>query len=263
MEGSTEMMAFGKTKEVTVASGRKFIIREQNGNDDDILSNPTTASDSSNIDYYLLAIIIKEVLEDGKTSKLTLADVEKFLIRDRVSLLMESRIFSIGNLLRFAYTWKEGESPTHYVEDLNNYVWDYEKPFPQKGEEGYQEYRIPPYQEGAYSIFEITLETGKVFRFNLMDRLGEKKLLKLPESQVTKNAELIARNLELQTGPNSWTPVLNFSPFTKKEMVELHNAIRELDKPYQAFTSIENPKTKETILYPILAYSDFFFPAEI
>ena len=259
-----EAVAFGKTKEVLAPSGRLFVIREQNGNDDDILSNPVTQKDLSNIDYFILNIVLYELVDNEKV-KLHLNDCLDLLIKDRIAIILESRIFTLGSLLKFNYNWGDAKdkNTVAYVEDLKRYIWDYTKDFPTEGMTGYDEYRIPPYQAGAYNKFMFTLSTGKVMRLNLMNRRGEKFLLGLAEEAVTKNAELLARNLEIEVSGGNFTKVENFGTFTKKEMTEIHAAVKELDPTYNAFTDIKNPKTGEVLLYPIMAYSDFFFPTEV
>lgn len=48
----------GRKLEFTVPSGYKYTIREQNGADDDILSNPVEAATLKNISRFIAAIVI-------------------------------------------------------------------------------------------------------------------------------------------------------------------------------------------------------------
>ena len=257
-------MVIGRTKTILAPSGRTFVIREQNGEDDDIISNPVTQSDLSNMDFFIQAIVQYEVKDDGSKVPLTIADCENLLIRDRVAIIIESRVFSLGNMINFSFAWKEGEEPIEYFENLTKFLWDYTKDFPyDKNDPDYFKYRIEPYPENANEDFLFGISSGKQFKFNLLTRKSEKFLLKLPTEQVTRNAELIARNLSYQLN-DTWVKVQNFKMFSKAEMIEIHKAVKELDPPYNAFTEIVNPTNpKEKVEYPILSYNDFFFPVEI
>lgn len=258
---------FGKTKQTMTPSGRVFLIRETNGNDDDILSNPVTQRDLSNYDNFLSACVLKEIVDEQEIA-FTIQDVNKLLLNDRTHLLFAIRIHTIGGTMKFEYNFgdepkEKGGGVFPYTEDLEPYLHDYTKPFPQEGEEGYFKYKIPPYPKGCYSKFEITIESGKQLRFNLWNRESEKSNLALPIEAHTKNSELLARNLEINMG-GEWIKIENFSSFNKREMVEIHAAVNEVDNTsYIAYSDIEHPITKEVLKYPILASTDFFFPREI
>lgn len=262
---TAEETVHGKTMQTLTPSGRVFKIREQNGNDDDILSNPSAMEDLSNIDNFLVSIIINEMdVVSGKTKLVTLEDVINLLNQDRYHLLITSRIFSLGPIMKFTYAFNENDE-FNYEEDLSQYVHDYSKEFPNKGDEGYFKFKIPPYpaDTNANLRIEVPLRSGKKVRFGFLTRRTEKYILALPADQRTKNAELKARQLEYQMENTEWIKVENFSLFSKMDMVEIQAAVKEVDQPYTFITELEHPRTKEVVFYPLMYSSSFFFPVEV
>lgn len=259
-------LALGKTATTMCPSGRVFLIREQNGNDDDLLSNPVAKKDLSNYDNFLLAVCLKEMVE-GKEKPVTMETVNNLLSNDRTHLLFFSRIHTLGNEMKFTFDWgtdPEAGGKFPYSEDLSQYLHDYSKDIPKEGEEGYFKYKIPPYPENAYTPKEISTTSGKRLRFNLYDRNSEKYTLKLEPQEMTTNAQLKAMNLSLYGEDNAWQKIENFTMFTKKEMIEIHKLVTDISNTqYMPMTEITHPKTKEVIEYPILASQDFFFPTEV
>lgn len=263
---ATKLEMFGRTMKVMVPSGRVFTIREQNGNDDDVLSNPITMNDLTNIDNFLTGILITEEVE-GKETAVTLKTVTELPNNDRYFLLIQSRVFSLGNNLVFTFDWgADNGGKVTYTEDLSKYLHDYTKPFPVKGDSDYFEYKIPPYPANSdiHSKFYFEVTSGKKFRFGLMTRQGEKWMMKLPAEELTRNSELRARNLEYLSGEgDAWVKVENFAMFSKRDLIEIKKAVTEVDPTYQFITEVENPKTGQIINHPMMTSSDFFFPVEI
>lgn len=272
-EITAEELAYGKTKRLLLPSGRQLTIREQNGEDDEILSNPVDAEDGTNFDKFIAAIVVKASWKNE--GRITKEEASQLLLKDRYFIVMSSRIHSLGKEIQFTYDW--GPDPSkggkqNYSEDLTRYVWDYSKEFPEPyiikdgkviPNPDYDAQRIPPYPENAYDDFIFTLSTGKVIKVNLMTGLSEKYMMKLPPEQLTKLAELKAMNLSLKT-PDGWEKVENFTMFSANEMREIRGYVSELDKTYIATTEIENPRNPGQILkYPIMQGSDFFYPEGI
>ena len=267
-------IAFGKTKRFLLPSGREVEIREQNGHDDDILSNNADSADGSNIDNFISSIVVRAFWKTGSSQRITPAEARKLLIKDRLVILIQSRIHSIGAEMEFDFDW--GPDPKtggkyNYSEDLLQYLWDYTKPFPEEyilnsdnvpvPNPEYFKGRISPYHEGAYDKQLKTLSSGKQVRLNLLD--GESQAYVLNLREVTKNSSLIAMNIELQTGPDTWVKVENFSNFTSRDMIELRTWVKDFDINYVPYTLLEHPATKETIEYPIMNHYSFFYPEGI
>jgi len=261
-----QAIAWGKTKQILVPSGRRFILREQNGDDDDILSNPSTGADGSNIDYYIAGIVVKEIINDKEVT-FSLEQAKSLLKKDMIAIIFESRIHNLGNILKFKFDFGDdpvvGKGIIGYEEELSQYLHDYTKPFPLTEEdEGYFKFKIPPYPESAYGKFEMTTDSGKRVRINLMNREGMKFILGTKDEETTKNTELKARNLELFT-ENNWLKVENFSPFSPRDMVNIIAWVKEIDPDYNAITEIAHPVTKYKLNYTLTNSTDFFYPVEI
>lgn len=260
---SVEFLAFGRTIKTMTPCGRVFTMREQNGNDDDILSNPVTSKDLTNIDNFLTAILVSENV-GGKEIPVTFESVSVLPNNTRYYLLVQSRVHSIGNIIKFEYDFGD-DGKYDYEEDLSQYLHDYTMDFPVKGEEGYFPYKIPPYPANSTndSKFTHTTTGGKIIRFGLMTRAGEKYALGLSPDERTANSDLKARGLEMKTEDGSWIKVENFHVFSKRDMVEISQAVKEIDPTYQFVSEISNPKTGQIIKYPLIYSTSFFYPEEV
>ena len=257
-------LAYGRTLTFKLPSGYSVTIREQNGNDDDILTNNVTSKDMTNFNIFLASLIVETDLPFANNGKLTAATAAKILVKDKYYIIIMSRIHSMGNIVRVTFNWgKEDGGKVTYEEDLNRYVWDYDKPFPEEGEPEYDKERIEPYLiPNPYEEQEITLQSGKRLKFNLYNGISETTMLKLPADQISRNSEIKARNLMEFIG-GVWVKVENFESFKPKDMSELKKLINLADPPFKAMTDLENPNTKEVVEFPIMGTTDFFYPEEI
>lgn len=254
--------AYGEVKELTTPSGFKVVLREQNGNDDDVLSKGSGVVDGSSANRFVQGIVVHTNFTES--GKLSLEDVEKMKLCDKYFIMIASRIFSIGQIVKFQFTWSDIKKPMDYEEDLGLYIWDYEKgdfPFSEDHEDYFQ-YRIKPHSHGKETSLEHVLSSGKKIKFDFMNGTGEKYLMKLPEQEVSKNQELIARNLQ-QFVNNAWVKVSNFRNFTVTDMVEIRNFVFENDPVLEIYSEIEHPITHEVVKHPIIGTTDFFFPRQI
>lgn len=256
-------LAYGNTSTFLLPSGFEVTIREQNGNDDDILTNKATSTDMSNFDIFISGIVVKTDLPFNVNGRITVDGAKKLLLRDKYFLLFKSRIHSIDKMIDFDYQWDDSKEVDKYTEDLTNYVWDYSEALPQKGEENYFSERIQPYQKECYEDVLLTTPSGKELKLNLLNGIGEKYLLQLTAEQQTKNKELEARNLQLKT-EKGWEKVKNFGVFNLTDMRYIRKVINEIDPSLTLTTEVRNPR-KENLMdkFPILALKSFFFPEEI
>lgn len=256
-------LVYGNTTTFKLPSGYEMTIREQNGNDDDILTNKALATDLSNLDAFIAAIVVKTDLPFNLNGKLTLEGTKKLPLRDKYFILIKTRVFSIGETLQFPYHWEDSEQPDTYSEDLTQYLWDYNEPLPQVGEEGYFSERIEPYKLDALEPIKIVTPSGKTLSFNVLNNAGEKYLLNLPKEQQTKNSNLKARNLNLKTEVG-WEKVEHFGMFSRADMEYIRKKVKEYDPEIMLLTEVTNPR--ETTIknsFPILQLGGFFFPEEI
>lgn len=258
----TKEVLYGKKKTLTLPSGFSVTIREQNGNDDDILSNADTAKDLTNIHIFLSSLILETDLPYAKNGKLSANDIKKMLLRDKYFIMFASRIHSMGPEVRFKFNWgKDNGGEIEYTDNLENFVWDYTKELPEEGTEDYYEHRIMPYPEDAHDKIELTLGSGKEIRFQFLNGFGEQLMMKTLTP--TKNTKLKARMLE-QKIEGEWQKVENFMYFSKRDMIELNKIITEIDAEFTGITEIVHPQDSTNIInYPIMQAHSFFYPEEI
>lgn len=261
----TKELIYGQLLEVELPSGYKVTIREQNGEDDDILSNQVLAKDLSNISMFISTLVIDTDLPFATGGKLSLKDMDKMLVNDQAVILLASRIHSLGAELEFFYDWGENLGQSSYLEDLSKYLWPYitnpNYPYEREHPE-YYEFRCHPYPADAYGKKEFTLTSGKKIQFKHMDVKSQKELINLPNEKNTKNTEYIIRELKLEMD-GEWQTVHNFKYFTSREMKELRSIVSTIDRPFKGLTRLENPDNGQIILYPFMGNPDFFFPGEM
>lgn len=251
-------------------SGIEYTIREQNGQDEEILTNVGETNKGMSMINFLQAIIMSTSKKPGK---LTVAEVMNIPLLDRQVILLKSRIFSIGEDMEFKYRWpKEGDMDRYeefeYVQDLNEYLFDSYDPEVYKADPESIDIQlankpkvIPIYPLGDKHLLEFTLKSGKAIRFHLSDGHTEKYLFRVREADQTRNTDLIARGLELMVDGN-WERVSNFSLFSLKDMREIRKLVNSYDPINNVTTTIENPITGVTQEISIFMIPDFFFPEE-
>lgn len=248
-----------RTLEFYVPSGYQYEIREQNGEDEEILSNPMDMKDLMNFTKFIQAIVVKT--DFTQSGRLTIEDVLRIPVNDRYCILFKSRIFSLGDCVEFSYDWGEGNK-VDYEQDVNELLYDY-GPSTEITEEylNSKPDAIPFYPEGKKNEFEYSLESGKVIRFQLLDGNGEKRLITLPKDKQTRNSPLLCRNLELQVD-GKWEKVQNFKIFSVKDTHEIRKRVSEVDPTFEGTVDIENPVNGDKVRYPLIASPGFFFLTE-
>lgn len=247
-----------RTMTFFVPSGYQYEIREQNGEDEEILSNPADLKDLMNFTKFIQAIVVKT--DFTQSGRLTVEDALRIPVNDRYCILFKSRIFSLGDSVEFSYEW-EKKQKVDYEQDINELLFNDYSQTPTEGELNAKPDAIPYYPDGKRTEFEITLETGKRIKFNLLDGNGERKLVSLPREKQTRNSPLLCRNLQLEV-EGKWETVQNFSLFTVKETHAIRKAVLEVDPTFEGAVDIENPSTGETVRYPIITAPGFFFLTE-
>jgi len=259
----SQQLLWGRTKDLLLPDGKTVTIREQNGNDDDILSNTSKAKDLTNQSDFIRGIVVKA--DWTASGRLSLDDIDKMLIKNKYFILFASRIHSIGEIVKFAYDWgKSNGGEISYEDDLSKYLWDFSEPIPEKGEDDYFEFRMQPYVAKANELQYFATSSGKELRYRCLNICDERELMKLDREAITKNRELIQRDLELKDKDGKWVKIHNFMWFNKRDMTEIHKEVNHTDSAFMPITEIENPREDvPNIMYPIIASSSFFFPEEI
>ena len=255
---------FGKIQELFTPSGFKVIIREQNGEDDGTLSNVSLTKDAASINTFIQSVVVYSEVGDRPDNTYSEQGILDMRLGDKYFILLSSRIFSLGPIVKFEYSWGTEVPEVAYEEDLSKFIVDYTKAFPKPGEENYYKDRIIPYPTPV-STSEVsrTLTTGKKISFRYMDGTGEKYLMKLPEFQLTVNSRLVARGFKLEVDGN-FVEVETFKVFTSKEMAEIRDLVETLDPQFDGVVEIENPyERNQSIKLQLLSLNSFFFPREI
>lgn len=250
-----------RTLTFVAPSLNEYTIREQNGADEDILTNPVDIANLMNLSKFIAAIVVKTTATHS--GKLTVQDALDLPLLDRHCILLQSRIFSLGETLDIKYTWPNSKGKaTMYEEDLRNYLFNDYRVAPSDEELEEKPYALPYYLEPSkLKGVEYSLKSGKVISFDCLTGNSEQYIANLPAEKKTRNIELIARNLKLQVN-GVFETVTNFALFSVKDMVELRKYINTYDPVYEGLTELENPYTHEKTMYPIIASTSFFFLTE-
>lgn len=255
----------------TAPSGHTYTIREQNGQDEEILTNVADVRNIMNLTKFIQALIVETSRKNGRG--LTVEEVLALPVLDRYCIIFNARIFSLGNVMEFTYNWQHADGSVDKLEleqDLNEFLLPYDRIMAKEISEDElvaicdeKPNAIPMYPiSGQEKGIEITLESGKKVKFDLLDGNGERYAVKLTDDKTTRNAELLARNLMLEVD-GKWDRVQNFSLFTRKDMAEMRKHVRAIDPVFQSLTDITHPHTGETIKYPLIGNSAFFFPEDM
>lgn len=251
----------GETLLINLPDGKSWVeIREQNGADDDLLSNRRRADSLMNFCDFISSITLRtNYTENGK---LTPEDVASMPALMKYVILVNSRMHSLGKTIGFQYKWPEevGGYIENYEEDLSQLVFnDYhnitdeeiiEKPL-----------AIPFYDNlPTDGYYYITTSKGKELRYRPMDTKGEKYLIdNMVEGK--KNDAIIARGLEFQD-KGQWHKVATFASFSPKEMNEIRKDIQINDPEFTGNILIESSKGHQTY-YNVMGSPSFFYPGEI
>lgn len=250
-----------RTLEFTTPSGHVVTIREQNGADDDILSNPADAATLMNLSKFVASIVVKS--DYTQSGRLTVDQVQNIPTLDRYCILINSRIFSLGETLDFDHDWGENRGgKCSYEQDLREFLFDYSKE-PTPEELMAKPNAIPYYpMRGKTKDLSITTTSGKELLFDLMTPADESWVANLPLEKQTRNVVLLARNLRLKV-QDKFEKVSNFSSFSAKDMGEIRKAVMAMDPIFMGTTEVQSPVTKEIESIAIVGLPGFFYPEEI
>lgn len=251
-----EQNYFNHFMEFIAPSGASYTIREQNGEDDDILSNPTTSTNLMNLSNFISSIVVKQNFYPNKTT-ITPEEALDLPVNDRYAILINSRIHSIGNILEFTHDWGSTLGKCSYEVNLNDFVFN--KPIDQITEE---DIANKPEAIPVYVNFKPKIEFSvgdKEFEFELLTGRGEQYQIELPLEKRTANQKIKARNLKLKVN-NNFEKVTNFRMFTAKEMASIRKVIAENDPLFSGNTKIVHPNNPELVDYVnVLALPGFFW----
>jgi|SRR6478609_5110199 len=246
------------TLDFTLPSGNTLRIREQNGEDDDILSKVKDNRDGSAMHNFIAQIILEL---NGQAVKLTAAEVAKWKLRDKYFTLFKSRKFSLGDLVIFDHKFMDGTT-IGFEENLTQYDYDYStlsvKSMPKKGESGYNSLLAQPYPNGKDSI-EHTLTSGKKIMYDFMTGVYEGETLTRDEATMSINDKLRYRKFKL-FHEGKWEVIERFNMFTSREMHEIRTHLEVNDPDFTLTSVVKNPDTGMNETISLLMVQDFFFP---
>jgi hypothetical protein len=251
----------GQTMEFISPSNLTIVIREQNGDDEDVISKHGNLIKGDSVHYFLAGIILSI---NGKPIRTE--DVINMRNRDKYHTLVKSRILSLGKELTYKHRCgnKDCNKPAGtddpiYEEDLSLYDKDFSPNAVDKREDF--KYRIQAYKvDGAHK--ELTLPSGKELRWKFLTGVEEKKALIMSREKLSKNSDIQLRDLEWKNEAGAWQKISNFSLFSSKEMAVIRKDIAEHDEPFEAISECTCPYCGNVDYISLLAQTDFFFPGE-
>ena len=267
MEIQLRKMAF------TLPSGYSCEIREQNGEDEEVLSNPANIKNFMNINEFISGIVTHT--DFTASGKLLVQDVMKLPLLDRAVILINSRIFSLGEELEFNYKWPRPENSKEqaeftYTQNLKDYIFEDYGVKPDEEELKAKPDAVPYYlleedQDNPGKIkltdHKFTLSSGKEIMWDVATVESEQYLMKLGLDNISRNKDLIARNLRLNVDGN-WEKVQNFKLFSVRDMADMRKEILASDPSFMGTTDIEDPITHSKTQISILTVPTFFYLTE-
>ena len=267
MEIQLRKMAF------TLPSGYSCEIREQNGEDEEVLSNPANIKNFMNINEFIAGIVTHT--DFTASGKFLVQDVMKLPLLDRAVILINSRIFSLGEELEFNYKWPRPENSKEqaeftYTQNLKDYIFEDYGVKPTEEELKAKPDAVPYYlleedkdNPGKIKLTDhkFTLSSGKEIMWDVATVESEQYLMKLGLDNISRNKDLIARNLRLNVDGN-WEKVQNFKLFSVRDMAEMRKEILASDPSFMGTTDIEDPITHSKTQISILTVPTFFYLTE-
>jgi len=237
-------------------SGFDVTIREQNGEDDEIISKMKNSTDGSAVNKFLANIITSH-----NGTKVTHEGIILWKNKDKYYTLLKSRIFSLGGTITYKHQCVnlECQKESTFEENLNLYDRDFSKPL-EESEIDFQ-YQVTPYVNGEKLEEELTLSSGKKIKYKYLNGESEKQLLAANKDEISKNTELLVRGIQW-FHEEKWQLLLNFRSLSSKDMREIRENIKKFDLPFDAVSEVKCPFCQNRDKISLMAQADFFFPLE-
>jgi len=240
-----------KTRDLsfTGPDGVLYTIREQNGNDDDVLSTLGDAQQNKSIDKFLAGIIIGPKRFNWEEIHTNMGIATKYYI------VLKSRMFTHGSQMIFKHTFRDGQV-VEFEEDLSLYDRDLSQDIVVEDIPGIT--AIKKYPNGGSILRSLTIGDKKL-TYKLQTSKAEAYMMGIPKEQVSKNDELRARELTLVKDGRE-IKIENFRDFSASEMREIWKDIRSNDVDFALLTKLQTPDKKVTEYVSLLTIPEFFFP---
>ena len=253
----------GQEHELVLPSGRKIVIRETNGDDDEMLSNLKDAKSGDNLTNFLANIVVSDSLIPVKTP--TTVDVLAWPVSDRYYALFKQRIINQGHLMKFDFicqaedcpSQKSGDKAIAMEQDLNEYDGDL-------ADSNYKPVlvtSVKKYPNGTKSLVEFETSSKKKLRFKILNGILQKKQLDDTGANSNKNSQLYIREIELYTGGN-WIILTHFKMFPSREMSEIRKLVEDSDPFFYPMVKFNCPHCKTPYSLPLFEIPVFYWPEE-
>lgn len=245
----------GKEEKFILPSGREVMVRETNGDDEDILSSiASSLDDGANILNFLSSI----VENDSETSsKPTPHEIDLWPINDKYGLLLKQRVFVHGTKLSFSSTCPEDNCKQEdvYIQDLAEWDTDLGKTNPKNSKQ------LRLYNMGNTKEVEFSISSGKKLKYKILNGVLEKNALALKDT--SKNSPLIIRELEIYNQAG-YVRIFHFGGFSSKEMMEIRANVKLNDTQFDpmVFWKCSNPKCQKQYSASLFQIGAFFYPEE-
>jgi hypothetical protein len=253
------------TLKVHLPSGHWVEIREQNGEDDDILSKSSYVQSHENVNRFLAGIIVNSSYNRPITEK----DIKQWRVNDKYYLLLKSRIFSLGHELIFDYSCPKCKTKTQMVEDLS--IFDADLDRDSENFIGKLLEKNPNSEELRNKIWplehnepvrHLVLNSGKEVRYKFLTVASEHNAIKIPFGEQSRNKELIIRDFEMKVD-GMWMSVQNFKLLSAKDMAQIRADVNKHDELFIMESHIKCPACNHEEVMPLIAIPDFFFPTSV
>lgn len=250
------------TIDFMVPSMVTITIRENNGDDEGLLSTISASADGSNVRNYMA-----NVVEKGVNGKKQLADeFLKWKVNDLYYTLIVQRVFNLGHEFKFTSECPNCKHSNEYEEDLREWIVDEFSPDGNSVQAATPEIELkaiknspPAYPLGGLDLVQVTLSNQMQFRFEILTIEGERRLDTMSSTQRNINASLIQRNLEMLM-PEGWKKITFFRDLNSRLMAELRGAVAKHDKQWQPLAELTceqcGDKSKENLLF----LPGFYYP---
>lgn len=248
----------GATKEVKLSSGKILTIRENNGEDESILSEMKNVLTGKNTTDYLVRILSEN------TPPLTEKDVDELFEIDRQGLLFHARLLSLGNtfILDHECQNQDCKKPFKWTEDLSEYITGPTEDRTPEELPWLNAQVIPTLPLGEKTEYEIVLSSGKRVKLKILTGSLQKKKLANPDS-LNINTKLLYRELSLQNPQGIWEVSTHFSMYSSKDLMEIRAAQQKNDPVWNPLSKNICPHCKQENVIEIMGNPSFFFPSEI
>jgi len=231
----------GETHKLILPSGRSVVFRENNGEDEEILTRIGNEG-NKNIQIYLAGIIEED--SEPKPEGLTpLQHIKNMKVNDAYYLMFKQRLINLGDNLEWNHTCttESCKQETGLEQDLKEFD------------------TFTKYDKGSDAKIEHSLSSGKKIRFKILTLGLEEKLLDIPFADRSNATVLYTREIEIFYEGN-WVRCTHLKMFSSKDMAEIRALIKKYDDKWDPILEFKCPKCQTPAIERLLGMADFFYP---